>query len=170
MSTFNELVKKEDRLQIIRTINGAIYPDKLNISIDDLITFTKRVKSEYRKNTIHNGICSAMRAIVNKYDYNDKLAFRLRNLRKTGLIRRSLSYLICRSYAIKYVQTKEEWDDPFKDTSYWWITNNFNDPFCSRCVKPRLLFLDWVIAVLTAYKNEYLMSNINQNDKSKTNS
>ena len=154
MSTFNELVKKEDRLQIIRTVNGAIYPN-LNISIDDLITFTKRVKSEYRKNTIHNGICSAMREIVNKYDYNDKLAFRLRNLRKTGLIRRSLSYLICRSYAIKYVQTKEEWDDPFKDTNYWWITNYCNDPFCSRCVKPRLLFLDFVIAVLIAYKNEY---------------
>ena len=169
MLTFNELVKKEDRLQIIRTVNGAIYPN-LNISIDDLITFTKRVKSEYRKNTIHDGICSAMRAIVNKYDYNGKAAFTQRRTKKTGLIRRSLSYLICRSYAIKYVQTKEEWNDPFKDTTYWWITNYYNDPFCSRCVKPRLLFLDWVIAVLTAYKNEYLMSNINQNDKSKTNS
>ena len=155
MSTFNELVKKEDRLQIIRTVNGAIYPDKLNISIDDLITFTKRVKSEYRKNTIHDGICSAMRAIVNKYDYNGKAAVTQRKMKKTGLIRRSLSYLICRSYAIKYVQTKEEWNDPFKDTSYWWITNYCNDPFCSRCVKPRLLFLDWVIAVLTAYKNEH---------------
>ena len=169
MSTFKELVKKEDRLQIIRTVNGAIYPN-LNISIDDLITFTKRVKSEYRKNMIHDGICSAMRAIVNKYDYNGEMALTQRRMKKTGLIRRSLSYLICRSYAIKYVQTKEEWDDPFKDTSYWWITNYCNDPFCSRCVKPRLLFLDWVIAVLTAYKNEYLMSNINQNDKSKTNS
>lgn len=154
MLTFNELVQKEDRTKIIRTIKEAI-DLPLNISIDDLITFTKRVKSEYRKNTIHNGICSAMRTIVNKYDYNDKLAFRLRNLRKTGLIRRSLSYLICRSYAIKYVQTKEEWNDPFKDTNYWWITNYCNDPFCSRCVKPRLLFLDWVIAVLIAYKNEY---------------
>ena len=73
MSTFNELVKKEDRQQIIRTVKDAIYPDKLNISIDDLIIFTKRVKSEYRKNTIHDGICSAMRAIVNKYDYNGKM-------------------------------------------------------------------------------------------------
>lgn len=154
MSTFNELVKKEDRLQIIKTIKGAIY-SKFNISIDDLITFTKRVKSEYRKNTIHDGICSAMRAIVNKYDYNGKVAFTQRKMKKTGLIRHSLSYLICRSYAIKYVQTKEEWGDPFKDTSYWWIVNYCNDPFCSRCVKPRLLFLDWVIAVLTAYKNEY---------------
>ena len=91
MSTFNELVQKEDRTKIIRTIKEAI-DLPLNISIDDLITFTKRVKSEYRKNTIHNGICSAMRTIVNKYDYNDKLG---------------------------------------------------------------LLFLDWVIAVLIAYKNEY---------------
>ena len=169
MSTFNELVQKEDRSKIIRTIKEAI-DLPLNISIDDLITFTKRVKSEYRKNKIHDGICSAMRAIVNKYDYNGKTAFTKRNTKKTGLIRRSLSYLICRSYAMKYVQTKEEWGDPFKDTSYWWITNYCNDPFCARCVKPRLLFLDWVIAVLTAYKNEYLMSNINQNDKSKTNS
>ena len=169
MSTFKELVKKDDRQQIIWTVKGAIYPG-LNISIDDLITFTKRVKSEYRKNTIHDGICSAMRAIVNKYDYNGEVAFTQRRTKKTGLIRRSLSYLICRSYAIKYVQTKEEWDDPFKDTSYWWNTNYYNDAFCSRCVKPRLLFLDWVITVLTAYKNEYLMSNINQNDKSKTNS
>ena len=101
MSTFNELVKKEDRLQIIRTVNGAIYPN-LNISIDDLITFTKRVKSEYRKNMIHDGICSAMRSIVNKYDYNGKVSFTQRRTKKTGLIRRSLSYLICRSYAMKY--------------------------------------------------------------------
>ena len=51
--------------------------------------------------------------------------------------------------------TKKEWNDPFSDTSYWWVIKYCNDPFCSRCVKPRLLFLDWVIAVLTAYKNEY---------------
>ena len=169
MLTFNELVKKEDKQQIIWIIKGAIYPE-LNIFIDDLITFTKRVKSEYRKNTIHDGICSAMRAIVNKYDYNGKVAFTQRRTKKTGLIRRNLSYLICRSYAMKYVQTKEEWDDPFKDKSYWWTIHYYNNPIYSRCVKPRLLFLDWVIAVLTAYKNEYLMSNINQNDKSKTNS
>ena len=154
MLTFKELVQKEDRSNIIRTIKEAINLP-LNISIDDLITFTKRVKLEYRKNTIHNGICSAMCAIVNKYDYNGEMAFTKRKTKKTGLIRRSLSYLICRSYAMKYVQTKEEWNDPFKDTNYWWITNYCNDPFCARCVKPRLLFLDWVIAVLTAYKNEY---------------
>ena len=140
MSTFNELVKKEDRLQIIRTIKEAI-DLPLNISIDDLITFTKRVKSEYRKNTIHDGICSAMRAIVDKYDYNGKAAFTKRKTKKTGLIRRSLSCLICRSYAIKYVQTKEEWNDPFKDNNYWWIINYCNNPFCVRCVKPR--YRDW---------------------------
>ena len=154
MQTFNELVKKEDRRQIIRTIKEAI-DLPLNISIDDLITFTKRVKSEYRKNTIHDGVCSAMRAIVNKYDYNGRSSVTQRKRGKTGLIRHSLSYLICRSYAIKYVQTKEEWNDPFKDTNYWWVINYCNDPFCARCVKPRLLFLDWVIAVLTAYKDEY---------------
>ena len=153
MLTFKELVQKEDRPKIIRTIKEAI-DLPLNISIDDLITFTKRVKSEYRKNIIHDGICSAMRAIVNKYDYNGITAFTQRKTKKTGLIRRSLSYLICRSYAMKYVQTKEEWGDPFKDTNYWWVINYCNDPFCARCVKPRLLFLDWVIAVLTAYKNE----------------
>ena len=154
MLTFKELVKKEDRSKIIRTIKEAT-DLPLNISIDDLITFTKRVKSEYRKNTIHDGICSAMRAIVDKYDYNGIATFTQRKTKKTGLIRRSLSYLICRSYARKYVQTKKEWNDPFSDTSYWWVINYCNDPFCARCVKPRLLFLDWVIAVLTAYKNEY---------------
>ena len=154
MLTFKELVKKEDRSKIIRTIKEAT-DLPLNISIDDLITFTKRVKSEYRKNTIHDGICSAMRAIVDKYDYNGIATFTQRKTKKTGLIRRSLSYLICRSYARKYVQTKKEWNDPFSDTSYWWVIKYCNDPFCSRCVKPRLLFLDWVIAVLTAYKNEY---------------
>ena len=154
MLTFKELVKKEDRSKIIRTIKEAT-DLPLNISIDDLITFTKRVKSEYRKNTIHDGICSAMRAIVDKYDYNGIATFTQRKTKKTGLIRRSLSYLICRSYARKYVQTKKEWNDPFSDTSYWWVINYCNNPFCVRCVKPRLLFLDWVIAVLTAYKNEY---------------
>ena len=156
MSTFNELVKKEDRLQIIRTIKEAI-DLPLNISIDDLITFTKRVKSEYRKNTIHDGICSAMRAIVNKYDYNGKAAFTKRKTKKTGLIRRSLSYLSSRSYARKYVQTKDEWEEFMKpyDSSYWWTIHYYNNPIYSRCVKPRLLFLDWVIAVLTAYKDEY---------------
>ena len=162
MQTFNELVRKEDRRQIIRTIKEAI-DLPLNISINDLITFTKRVKSEYRKNTIHDGICSAMRAIVNKYDYNGGITFTQnggvtftqRKRGKTGLIRHCLSYLICRSYARKYVQTKEEWDDPFRNPAYWWVINYCNDPFCARCVKPRLLFLDWVIAVLTAYKNEY---------------
>lgn len=154
MLTFNELVQKEDRTKIIRTIKEAI-DLPLNISIDDLITFTKRVKSEYRKNTIHDGICSAMRAIVNKYDYNGRSSFSKRKITKTGLIRHSLSYLICRSYARKYVQTKKEWDDPFSNTSYWWIINYDSNPLYCRCVKPRLLFLDWVIAVLTAYKNEY---------------
>ena len=156
MKTFDELVQKEDRTQIIRTIKKAINLP-LNISIDDLITFTKRVKSEYRKNTIHDGVCSAMRAVVNKYDYNGKVAFTQRRTKKTGLIRHSLSYLICKSYARKYVQTEhkmEEWLNPY-NSGYWWITNYCNDPFCSRCVKPRLLFLDWVIAVLIAYKNEY---------------
>ena len=156
MLTFNELVQKEDRSNIIRTIKKAT-DLPLNISIDDLITFTKRVKSEYRKNTIHDGICSAMHTIVNKYDYNGKVAFTKRKTRKTELIRRSLSYLICKSYARKYVQTKhkmEEWLNPY-NSGYWWTTNYYNDPFCARCVKPRLLFLDWVIAVLTAYKNEY---------------
>ena len=105
MLTFNELVQKEDRSQIIRTIKEAI-DLPLNISIDDLITFTKRVKSEYRKNTMHNGVCSAMRTIVNKYDYNGKMTITQRKMQKTGLIKRSLSYLICRSYAIKYVKTK----------------------------------------------------------------
>ena len=153
MSTFKELVKKEDRLQIIRTINGAIYPN-LNISIDDLITFTKRVKSEYRKSTIHNGICSAMNTIVNKYDYNGEMAFRQRKIRKTGLIKCGLAYLISGTYAKKYVKTKEEWNHPFRNSTYWWAINYYHNPFL-RCVKPRLLFLDWVIAVLTAYKNEY---------------
>ena len=156
ISTFNELVKKEDRTQIIRTVKEAI-DLPLNISIDDLITFTKRVKSEYRKNTTHDGICSAMRAIVNKYDYNGEMAVTQRKMKKTGLIRRSLSYLICRSYARKYVQTKDEWEEFMKpyDSSYWWTIHYYNNPIYSRCVKPRLLFLDWVIAVLTAYKNEY---------------
>ena len=156
MSTFNELVQKEDRSKIIRTIKEAI-DLPLNISIDDLITFTKRVKSEYRKNTIHDGVCSAMRAIVNKYDYNGTMTVTQRKLRKTGLIRRSLSYLICRSYARKYVQTKDKWEEFMKpyDSGYWWTIYYYNNPIYSRCVKPRLLFLDWVIAVLTAYKNEY---------------
>ena len=156
MSTFNELVQKEDRSKIIRTIKEAI-DLPLNISIDDLITFTKRVKSEYRKNKIHDGICSAMRAIVNKYDYNGITAFTQRKTKKTGLIRRSLSYLICRSYARKYVQTKDKWEEFMKpyDSSYWWTIHYYNNPIYPRCVKPRLLFLDWVIAVLTAYKNEY---------------
>ena len=130
MKTFDELVKEEDRSKIIRTIKEAIYLP-LNISIDDLITFTKRVKSEYRKNTIHDGICSAMHTIVNKYDYNGKVAFTKRKTRKTELIRRSLSYLICKSYARKYVQTThkmEEWLNPY-NSGYWWTTNYYNDPF-----------------------------------------
>ena len=156
MLTFNELVRKEDRRQIIRTIKEAI-DLPLNISIDDLITFTKRVKSEYRKNTIHNGICSAMCAIVNKYDYNGGISFTQRKTRKTGLIRHRLSYLICRSYARKYVQTKDKCEEFMKpyDSDYWWAIHYYDNPIYSRCVKPRLLFLDWVIAVLTAYKNEY---------------
>ena len=140
MLTFNELVKKEDRSQIIRTIKEAI-DLPLNISIDDLITFTKRVKSEYRKNKIHGGICSAMRAIVNKYDYNGEMTLTQRKMRRTGLIKRSLSYLICRSYARKYVQTKDEWEEMLKpyDSGYWWYIHYYNNPFYCRCVKPSLL-------------------------------
>lgn len=156
MSTFNELVKKEDRLQIIRTIKEAINLP-LNISIDDLITFTKIVKSEYRKNTMHNGICSAMQAIVNKYDYNGEMTITQRKTKRTGLIMQKLSYLICRSYARKYVQPNDKWEEMLKpyDSGYWWTIHYYNNPFYCRCVKPRLLFLDWVIAVLTAYKDKY---------------
>ena len=179
MKTFDELVKEGDRASIkeliqysmdtqIQIKNDVIEP------IDLLILFAKQIKKEYKYNTKCRGICLAkLNAILymnNINEFGKKIEKSLSN--NVFLYSRILDSMFNKRFAYTYVQRRIEWMPDFKESCYWWTLRygKQNNPKMARCIKPRLMFLDWIINVLTAYKNEYLMSNINQNDKSKTNS
>ena len=61
-------------------------------------------------------------------------------------------------FARTYVSICPEWLSEIKETGFWWTLRygKQNDPKMARCIKPRVMFLDWLINVLTAYKNEYV--------------
>ena len=170
MKTFDELVKEEDRNLIKSLIEDGMYKYITPICsdsmprIDILVLYAKRIKESYLDNKTYRGICIAKTEAMGKLNNNRGATINARI--SEGALR-----LMSRRNAIAYIGTCAEWEvSRESDHLYWWKPYYRDDLYHGRCSKPRILFLDWVIAVLTAYKNEYLMSNINQNDKSKTNS
>ena len=155
MLTFNELVKEEDRNLIKFLIEDGMYkyitPTCYNSMprIDILISYAKRVKSLYLDSKTYKGICIAKKQAMEELNADRGITINARI--SEGALR-----LISRRNAIVYVGTCAEWETSREsDHLYWWKPYYRDDLYRGRCSKPRILFLDWVIAVLTAYKNEY---------------
>ena len=155
MKTFNELVKEEDRDLIKSLIENGMYKYITPICsdsmprIDILISYAKRVKSLYLDIKTYKGICIARKQAMGELNANRGITINARI--SEGALR-----IMSRRNAIVYVGTCAEWEVSCEsDHLYWWKPYYRDDLYRGRCSKPRILFLDWVIAVLTAYKNEY---------------
>ena len=134
------------------TINPAI-----NIApIDMLILFVKRIKLEYQLGSCERrnysriyGICGAkQRAYEYMSHYYPQDAYYF-------LWCSPLSILMHYHYAKKYISNKYGYFMVWN--GYWWNTHyfqNVNGKQAARFAAPRIKFLDWVIDVLNAYKNE----------------
>ena len=155
MLTFNELVKAEDRNLIKFLIEDGMYkcitPTCIDSMprIDILISYAKRVKSLYLDSKTYKGICIAKKQAMEELNVDRGITINARI--SEGALR-----IISRRNAIVYVGTCTEWEVSRESEHLYWWKPYYNDDICrGRCSKPRILFLDWVIAVLTAYKNEY---------------
>ena len=155
MQTFTDLVKEEDRNLIKFLIEDGMYkyitPTCYNSMprIDILISYAKRVKSLYLDIKTYKGICIARKQAMDELNADRGITINARI--SEGALR-----LISRRNAIAYIGTCAEWEVSCEsDHLYWWKPYYRDDIYHGRCSKPRILFLDWVIAVLTAYKNEY---------------
>lgn len=156
MLTFNELVKEEDRYIIISTLSNMIICNYG--SVDMLIIYAKQILKIYKKNSNIRGLCHARTLakinIASKYPNTP--------IFREGCMRDPLDIFFTKECAKKYISDPNGFN---MRNYYWWnvtylkdYSNNpyrFHDKGMSRFAKPRVMFLDWVIAVLIAYKNEY---------------
>ena len=157
MKTFDELVKKEDRdyikLYIARSMTDHISITNNAISpIDFLIVFVNKIKQIYIQDTTCNGICAAKADAFNNIRFD-------KNYVDVHISTAILCKFFEKDLAYDYVPTKFEWTPIASvEKGYWWTIRygQRDSKSMARCVKPRLMFLDWLIDVLTAYKNEYV--------------
>ena len=157
MKTFDELVKEEDRYIIISVLSDMILCNY--VSIDILIIYAKQILKVYKKDRTIKGLCRARSfARVNmESKYPNTPIFR------EGCMCDPLDIFFTRECAKKYISDPNGFD---MKSHYWWSVTYLyeysNNPyrFCdigmSRFAKPRIMFMNWVIDVLTAYKNEYV--------------
>ena len=157
MKTFNELVKQEDRNIISNVLSNRITCNYG--SIDILIVYAKQILKIYKKDRTIRGLCLARSyAKVNMASkYPNCPIFR------EGCMNDPLEVFFKREYAKKYISDPNGFN---MRSYYWWNvtylyehSNNsyrFYDEGMSRFAKPRIMFMNWVIDVLTAYKNEYV--------------
>ena len=157
MKTFDELVKEEDRYIIISVLSDMILCNY--VSIDILIVYAKQILKVYKKDRTMRGLCLARTYVRARMlrKYPNYPVFR------EGCMRDPLDIFFKREYAKKYISDPNGFD---MRTYYWWnvtyLYKYSNDPYrfyeegMSRFAKPRIMFMNWVIDVLTAYKNEYV--------------
>ena len=155
MKTFDELVKEEDRGLIRFLIEDDLYTyikptcGNMMLRIDIIILLAKRIKEIYLDTKRYRGICIAKMNAIEELNVN-------LNLTICSNISEDILKIVSRRNAMAYVGTCAEWEvSRESDHLYWWKPYYNDDIYRGRCSKPRILFLDWVIAVLTAYKNEY---------------
>ena len=157
MKTFNELVKQEDRNIIIDTLSNMIICNYG--SMDILIIYAKQILKVYKKDRTMRGLCIARTyAKVNMASkYPNYPIFH------EGYMGDPLEIFFNRDCAKKYISDPNGFD---MRSYYWWSVTylyehsndsyRFYDEGMSRFAKPRIMFMNWVIGVLTAYKNEYV--------------
>ena len=157
MKTFDELVKEEDRYIIISVLSNMILCNY--VSIDILIVYAKQILKVYKKDRRIKGLCRAR--VLAKANMESKYP-------NNPIFHKScawdpLDIFFTRECAKKYISDPNGFD---MRNYYWWnvtylyeYSNNpyrFYDEGMSRFAKPRIMFMNWVIDVLTAYKNEYV--------------
>ena len=156
MKTFDELVKEEDRYIIISVLSDMILCNYGSIDIS--IVYAKQILKIYKKDSRIRGLCLARRFartyMTNKYPNNP--------IFRESCMWDPLDIFFNRNCAKKYISDPNGFD---MKSHYWWsvtyLYEHSNDSyrFCdigmSRFAKPRIMFMNWVIDVLTAYKNEY---------------
>ena len=157
MKTFDELVKEEDRGIIIDTLSNMIICNYG--SIDILIIYAKQILKIYKRDSKISGLCKA------KFYAKANMASKYPNtpIFREGCARDPLDIFFTRECAKKYISDPNGFN--MRD-HYWWnvtylyeYSNNpyrFHDKGMSRFAKPRIMFMNWVIDVLTAYKKEYV--------------
>lgn len=156
MKTFSELVKEEDRYIIISVLSEMILCNYG--SIDILIVYAKQILKVYKKDRTIRGLCLARRFARTYMEskYPNNLIFH------KSCAWDPLDIFFTRECAKKYISDPNSFD---MRSHYWWSVTylyehsndsyRFYDEGMSRFAKPRIMFMNWVIAVLTAYKDEY---------------
>ena len=157
MKTFDELVKEEDRGIIIDTLSNMIICNYGSINI--LIVYAKQILKVYKKDRTMRGLCLARSFVI----VNMARKYPNYPIFREGCIRDPLQIFFYRDYAKKYISDPNGFN---MSNYYWWnvtyLYKHSNNPFrfyeegMSRFAKPRIMFMNWVIDVLTAYKNEYV--------------
>ena len=157
MKTFDELVKEEDRDIIISTLSHMIICNYG--SMDILIIYAKQILNVYKKNNNIKGLCYA-RALA-----KTNMASKYPNtpIFREGCMWDPFDIFFTKECAKKYISDPNGFD---MRNYYWWnvtylyeYSNNpyrFHDKGMSRFAKPRIMFMNWLIDVLTAYKHEYV--------------
>ena len=157
MKTFDELVKEEDRGIIIDTLSSMIICNYG--SVDMLIIYAKQILKIYKRDRTIRGLCHA-RALA-----KTNMASKYPNtpIFREGCMWDPLDIFFTKECAKKYISDPNGFD---MRNYYWWnvtylyeYSNNpyrFSDEGMSRFAKPRIMFMNWLIDVLTAYKNEYV--------------
>ena len=157
MKKFDELVRPDDRGILRARIADSldyitIYDYSNNLKrIDILILFINRIKYEYLHNRNYIGICAARDAALGYMNRKHPLS-------KTWQIARWATEGILAGRYKDYAGINLDWIYE-RRPSYWWNTHypgKHTYPYKDRArlAKPRILFLNWVIDVLIAYKNE----------------
>ena len=156
MKTFDELVKEEDRYIIISVLSDMILCNYA--SIDILIVYAKQILKVYKKDRRIKGLCRAR--VLAKANMESKYPNNL--IFHKSCAWDPLDIFFTRNCVKKYISDPNGFD---MRSYYWWnvtylyeYSNNpyrFYDEGMSRFAKPRIMFMNWVIDVLTAYKNEY---------------
>ena len=157
MKTFYELVKEEDRDTIIYVLSNMIICNYG--SIDILIMYAKQILKVYKKDRTMRGLCLARSFVI----VNMARKYPNTPIFREGCMRDPLDIFFKREYAKKYISDPNGFD---MKSYYWWnvryLYKYSNDSYkfyeegdMARFAKPRIMFMNWVIDVLTAYKNEY---------------
>ena len=156
MKTFNELVKQEDRNIISNVLSNRIICNYG--SVDMLIIYAKQILKIYKKDRTIRGLCRArdLAKINMASKYPNCPIFR------GGYRWDPLDIFFTKECAKKYISDPNGFN---MKNPYWWsvtyLYEHSNDSYrfyeegMARFAKPRIMFMNWVIDVLTAYKNEH---------------
>lgn len=159
MEKFNELIYLFDRTFIKNKIKNELNTIEIHGSkikpIDILITFARRIKYEYVHNIDNWGLC---RAKTDAMYYMNKKHRSCDSWKLSSNTLESFMSGLYKDYAGHY----PEWLIG-REQGYWWhvyypYPSRYRKKYNGQRVRlaaPRIRYMDWLINILIAYKNEY---------------